>query len=157
MSLAACSGPRNSVGLKLERIWPSIIGASVGIVYIVFCRDYRAPDAAKDLLGAGVSIGAIAVGFLANMMAILFSIEKKRIVQQLKVLDLFNSVVDYLYYAIVASSCFALFSAVGLIVDLKSHPRVYPYAVAVWLFSAVTTVATYWRVIGIFTKLLKSQ
>jgi hypothetical protein len=141
----------------MERNWPSVVGLLVAGGYMAFCRNFRAPESAKDLLGAGVSIGAIAVGFLANMKAILFSIDKKRIIQQLKDANCLTNVIDYLYWAIASSSFFSLASAVGLIVDLRGHPKLYPIGVSIWLFSVTTTIASYWRVITIFTRILRSD
>lgn len=140
-----------------ERWLPTILGAVVAVGYLIFFREYRAPDSAKELLVAGISIGAIAVGFLANMKAVLFTIGRKRIIEQLKDAHYYSNLVDYLFWAIAASSFLVIICAVGIILDIKNYPIAYPVAVAIWIFAVVTAMGTYWRVISLFTRILRSD
>jgi hypothetical protein len=103
-----------------------------------------------------VSLSAIAVGFLATAKAILFSIDQRQIVSQLRSLGHYDKLVDYLLAAIHWSFGLAVASALCFVVDLKQPASWHRYALAGWIFVLATSGFACYRVIHIFGKLLRS-
>lgn len=142
--------------LYFEQFVPICLGAVAAVAFVAIRGDKVPAETPKELLGAGVSIGAIAVGFLANSKAILFSIDRKRIIEQLRDTNYYNYLVTYLMSAINWSLALAILSAVGLTIDLRIPQRWHAWGVAAWLWIAVTSISTYYRVINIFARILRS-
>lgn len=143
--------------LQFERKWPIAFGFIVSVLFYILLPQYKAPDTAKDLLTAAISIGAIAVGFLATMKAVLFTIDKKTIIAQLKESSLYGCIVDYLLSGIKWWSMLSIFSAFELVADLQSHPKIYHVLAAAWVFIAFAAIGAYWRVVQVFTRILRAD
>jgi hypothetical protein len=144
-------------GLVWERNWPWVLGAAFASAFYFLMPKYQAPDTAKDLLVSVISIGAISVGFLATMKAVLFSIDKRRLIVQMKDTKYWDYLIDYLVSGIRWASILSVVSAVGLLFDLHNHPRLYHLSIAVWIFIVVTAIGAYWRIVSLFATILRSD
>jgi hypothetical protein len=145
------------MALRIERWWPVSLGIIASVVYWSVFRDFKPAAERKDVLGATLSIGAIAVGFLANAKAILFSIDKKRVIVQLKDSRYYGYLVDYLMSAVRWSFVLAIISAAGLVVELGKHERWYSVGRAFWVFVLFAGMASYYRVVHVFGTILRSS
>jgi hypothetical protein len=142
----------------VERSYPVIGSLIVTLGYLRFQDhfDFVSRDALGNLFTAIVSVSAIAVGFLATAQSILFSLENKRVTQFLKSAGAFNSLVNYMMEAIHVSFALAGISAFALLVDLKTPRWWHPYGFAVWLFFLCLAALDYYRIVSIFTRILRS-
>lgn len=141
---------------QLERWYPLMVGLIVAITYFCFFRNYPLPVSLKDLLSAVTNLSGIAVGFLATAQSILFSLPKKYVIQQLKITGMYNRLINYFMSAIQWSFGLAVISAIGLLIDFTKSQSWHPIALSLWLFFLVTTSLSYYRVIEVFTALLRA-
>jgi hypothetical protein len=145
------------VKLWAERLWPWCLGIVAAGVALWFFWDKPIPTKSRDLVLAAVTVGTIAAGFLGNMKAILFSIDKRKIIDQLKRAGLYQQLVTYLLDATRLSFMLALFSAVCLAIDLETLKQPHPWWVALWAGLAAAALGSYWRVASIFGSVLRSE
>jgi hypothetical protein len=140
-----------------EKYWPYAVGVTAALLYFfVFC--HWKPHKPNELIQSGLTIGAISVGFLANMKAILFSIEKKKVVEDLKVGGYFKYLIDYLMEAINLSFCLALLGAIGFVVDFEDRDRLrVKLLLTLWVFILSSAVAAYYRIINLFARILRAD
>ena len=144
-----------------EQWYPIGIAVGSGAV-TAFCTlrwRWTPPATVKDLFPSIVNVAAIAIGFLAAAQAILFSIEQKKIIQQLKDAEYFDFVVDYMSTAIAWSFALALFTSVAMLIDWEKQAG-YPQkmiaaALSLWVALLVVTVLSYFRVVRVFSRLLR--
>jgi hypothetical protein len=143
---------------NFERRYPLVGGGLVALGYLLMYKklDFVSRDALTNLFTAMVTVAAIAVGFLATAQSILFSLESKRVTHFLKEAGVFRSLVDYLMDAIHLSFALAALSAFALLVDPKAHRWWYPFAFATWLFILSFAGLAYYRVVSIFSQILRS-
>jgi hypothetical protein len=110
---------------------------------------------------AFLSVAAIIVGFLFTAQSILMSIDQKWIIARSKESGAYEMLIGYLVTATYWWMFSAFLSAVGLaIVPTTVLPDWHrPYAVALfsgWVFVAVTGSLAAFRVLSIFSTILKS-
>jgi hypothetical protein len=143
---------------SFERHYPLVGGGVVALGYLLLHKtfDFVSRDALTNLFTAMVSVSAITVGFLATAQSILFSLENKRVTKFLKDAGAFKSLVDYMMDAINLSFVLAALSAFALLVDPKVHRWWYPFGFAIWLFILSFAGLAYYRVVRIFTEILRS-
>src|ERR1044072_859369 len=109
-----CQG--DSVRRFWERIYPCVAGIAAAAIYLTVpkLRDYVFPDTLPNLLSALVSVGGIAVGFLATAKSIMISVDDRPIVKRMKEVKIYQRVMSYLRAAIRWSFMLAVMSAVAL-------------------------------------------
>lgn len=140
----------------IEKWYPMILGlAAFGLGAWYFGKN-PIPVAMHDLFSAAVSIGAIAVGFLGTAMAILFSIEHRWIVKQVKRAGLFERLIGFLLYAIWGCLLLAVLSGGSLLLDLQNPANWYSWSVAVWGGVLIGALASCFRVLRLFAKILQT-
>ena len=145
--------------LQIERRYP-IIGAIVaGAVYLVFFRTRAFPSTLHELFAAVISVGAIAVGFLATAKTILVSLSDRAVVEKLRDLGYYRWVVDYIIEAINWSFAIAALSAAGLLLQFapkgSDQDRVHVLFLCAWWVALVGAGLAYLRVVRILTKILR--
>lgn len=138
---------------RIEAWWPHVvagIAALVTFVLLLIYRDWKPPEASKEVLAAVINVSAIAVGFLAASKSILLSMENGITARRLKALNQWHPLVRYLLDAAKVSFYLAAFSTILLVVDLKqdSWPRV--CLITVWAFLVVAATGLCYRVIHLF-------
>ncbi|MEZ6099972.1 MAG: hypothetical protein R3E01_13470 [Pirellulaceae bacterium] len=147
------------MSLAIERWYPVLGGAVVAIVYfaVPVLRQYALPATASTLMAAIVSIGGIAIGFLATAKSILVSIDDKAIIAKLKKSGYYRRIISYLRYAVRWSFALTIYSAALLLVDLNSGWTIWHSAgFSLWLLLAVASTLSYYRVINIFYAVLET-
>src|SRR6476660_8674677 len=94
------------MGLLLEKTWPLLVGAgAAGLA----CAVMPPPvEGMKEVVQSIVNTSAIAVGFLATSLSILYSIGKSRMMADLKKLGYTKHIVNYFVESIVAWFLLAL-------------------------------------------------
>lgn len=97
---------RDNLKKYWEMLYPVLISAAVGWISWWIFRGRKVPEKIYDLMANGVNIGGIAIGFLATIITLMFSLQNNYIIQQLKSLGYFKTLMSFFYTALI--SCFAL-------------------------------------------------
>jgi hypothetical protein len=140
-----------------ERWHPIIFGFIAALIYLLFLKNYPLPNTIRDLFSAAINICAITVGFLGTSQSILLSIANKRMIQQLKAADVYNKLIYYFMNAIHWSFALAISSAIGLIINLNQKEVWHPWIISFWLLCLITATFSYYRVIKVFSFILRSS
>ncbi|MBW4545917.1 MAG: hypothetical protein KME25_15935 [Symplocastrum torsivum CPER-KK1] len=154
------TGRRSLTGSRkalAERWHPIIFGFIAALIYLLFLKSYSLPNAIRDLFSAAINICAITVGFLGTSQSILLSIGNKRVIQQLKSGGYYDKLIDYFMTAIHWSFTLAISSAFGLIVNFNQKEVWHPWIISFWLLCLITATFSYYRVIKLFSLILRSS
>jgi hypothetical protein len=151
-----------------EKHFPVCLGLIVSGIALLIMGSQGKVLNIGNILSETINVSAITIGFLATTKSILFSIGNRRVIRELKDAELYNTIVDYLVSAIKWSFGLALLSAmyrlfaiphimtsVDILRDLRGNVNI--LISCFWLFVAVTMLGSCYRVIDIFTKLLKTN
>lgn len=143
----------------VENCYPLVGGLAVGGVYLSVgsLRDYVMPDTISNLLAAVVSVGGIAVGFLATAKSILIAVDDRPIVERMKEAKIYRRVLRYFRAAIFWSFLLTVVSVVALFFDYKGLKQWdWPHAIgtSVWLAVAAASVLAYHRIARIWYGIL---
>lgn len=149
------------MGERVERNYPWVSGLCIGGISYWFFRSSSIPPGTRDLMTSFLNIAAIIVGFLITSQSILMSLDGKWIIQRSKEAGAYRMLVGYLVAATYWWMAAALLSAVGIaLVPATPLPDWQkPYAVcmfAFWVFIAATASVAAFRVLSIFSSVLKS-
>lgn len=143
---------------KIERLYPTVFGLASAVLYLLFLRTERLPEATKDLFNAAITVAAITVGFLVTAQSILLDRDDGTIAKQLKAIGAWSSLLGYFRSATWLAFLAAGFSAVLLfLVDPKNPARWHPWIFAVWVFLVALAAGAGHRVIAIFFKLVHDK
>src|SRR6266496_531860 len=105
------------MGLLLERICPLLIGVAVAVVAYFLLP---APvEGMKEVVQSIVNTSAIAVGFLATSLSILYTIGKSRIMVDLKKIGRTDIIVGYFLESLSAWFLLAVVSGLLLLIDYR--------------------------------------
>ena len=141
---------------RLENAYPLILAFIAGTIYFIWFRRTTVPVLFKELLSSVVSISAISAGFLATAKSILFSMEKKRILQQLgNESRLYELLIQYLMSAITWSFLSAIISGFYMLFDWTKQEAWHSYLFGAWIVMVVLTSALCFRVIHILGRMLR--
>ena len=145
------------MALVIEKIYPIAFGIFSSIIYLLFFRNYSLSGSVTNLFSSTVTISSIAVGFLAATKAILFSIQEHKFIKQLKQSDAYYILVNYLMTSIYFCFITSIVSAFLLLIDLKRYESFAFCKIffAIWLFLAIASVLSCFRIIRIFDKILR--
>ena len=144
----------------VERWYPLAGGFVVSCVYLSVpqLRQYVFPATLPVLLSAVVTIGGVAVGFLATIKSILLTIDDKPIMGRIKDGGLYIQIVDYLRAAFFWSFALTILSAFALFIDyqkLSEWSAAHAAGTAAWLWVATSAGLSYYRVSSIWYTVLK--
>jgi len=148
-----------NVWIVLEHVYPFVGAAIVAgtYLYLPTLRTHVFPETIPNLLAAIVSVGGIAVGFLATAKAILISIDDRPIIVRMKHAKVYTRIMGYLRAAIRWSFLLALVSAAALVIDFRgvtSWSWTHAVGTAIWLFLATGSILSYIRISRIWYTLL---
>jgi|GEM_PF-5450374 len=138
-----------------ERFYPLLLALGIAFFNSLFVHRYPLSDFAKDLFNATLNLASITVGFLAASMSILFSIEQKYMVQQLKQSKLYNKLINYFLDAITWSFIVVVLDILGLTINFKTTDWWEYWFFIGWTLSVSTALASTYRTISVFARLLK--
>lgn len=108
----------------------------------------------KDILNSTISIGSIAVGFLAAAVTLLPSLGSNKLVRVLKQMGAYTKLIKYLISAIVALFLTSLLSVIGLFLVLNSMDLINKIFLGAWSYAFLFSILSSYRVIRNFTKFL---
>lgn len=142
---------------RVERWYPLVSGVILTLCYFLFLRKYPLPNSIKDLFSAITNLSGITIGFLGTAQSILFSIDKKYVIQQLKVTGVYNKLINYFMTAIKWSFALGIISIFCLILNFETMDAWHCLLFFAWLFVLTTTALSCYRVIDVFAGILRSQ
>lgn len=139
----------------IERRGPYVLAFIIAGIYLYFFRQVAVPANIKNLFATIVSICAVSIGFLATTESILFSIHDRKIIEWIKNAGLYNDLVNYLMSAIHLCFLWAILSALGIILDPNDLLCWYQWMIGLWLFLGSAAIISCYRVIYLFSKILR--
>ncbi len=142
----------------IERWYPYVFGFVITILYFYFHRLIDVLSTAKVLFPVLASISAIAVGFLLTAQSILLSMDQRSVIKGLKQGGVYGYLVGYVVQAIYWSFGTTIVTATGMVLSLHVNvsDRVsFVIFTGVWIFFTTTAVMCCYRVIRIFSKILR--
>lgn len=109
----------------------------------------------KDLLSATISMGSIAVGFLAAAITLMPSLESNKFLVKLKELGGYKKILNSLLVAIAMLFFLCLTSLVGLFFDIETATNITNTFFYIWVFIFSVSIFSVSVVIWIFLFYLK--
>lgn len=143
-----------------DKYYPICFGAIASFLYLALFSKYpkyALPANIRDLIMAATTISAIAVGFLATAEAIIVSISRSDILQWMKDGGHYETTIDYFVDAIHFCMTTAILSGLMLLIDYKDPVKIVLWVVAAWVFIAVSGLFATYRVISLFSTILKNN
>ncbi len=145
------------MGLRVERLYPLVLGLVAAAAYLIFYRHHVLPNSLANLFAASISIASIAVGFFVTAKTAVVQLEPTRpLITKLRQADRYDGFLKYMSTAIYASFALALLSAFGLVDDFVHLDWRARTTFAVWIFSAVFAGLAYFRVVRVLNVILDS-
>ncbi|WP_211750346.1 hypothetical protein [Paenibacillus sp. Marseille-Q4541] len=138
----------------LEKLYPLILSLLGPFVVIYFKLIPSDIANFKDILNSTISIGSIAVGFLAAAVTLLPSLGSNKLVKVLKQMGAYTKLIKYLISAIVALFLTSLLSVLGLFLVQDSMGIINRIFLGVWIYAFIFSILSSFRVIRNFTKFL---
>jgi len=146
--------------LFIEKYSHLLVGivAFVASFWLVSEAHLPSSESIRDLLTAVINVSAIAVGFLATAKSILFSIEKKRVIRQLKgVPEYYDLLITYLMSATKFAFLVSVVTACSLLIEFKQFEHWHVWFFRIWGSIVILTAWACYRVIHIFGKILLAK
>lgn len=142
---------------QIERWYPIALGIIVAAFYFILLKEYSFPKSLNDIFSTSTTLSGIAIGFLITAKSILFSIDEKYIIKQLKSTKIYRKLINYFMSAIQWSFFLAIVSLFCLFIDF-SQPRAYlKILFSSWLFSLTVSGASCYRVIDVYAQILRDS
>jgi len=142
--------------LSFEQRYPYFLSILLTLTFLWFHDVIDLPSTSQTLFPVIISSGAIAVGFLMTAKSILISIDQRRVIRQLKQTGRYTYLIQYLIAAVKWSFLTIIYTTVGMLAEFH---RFDPWATylytAGWVFVTTTAVGCAYRVIDIFSVILK--
>jgi hypothetical protein len=145
---------------KFDKLYPHIVATLVGVGYFVFMSfstKFVLHPNLKELFTASATISSIAVGFLATAKATLLSINRSRVVKWMKDGGVYVTMIDYCMTAVHYCLFTTVFSALLLLMDFKKVDTISITLVSVWVFFAVGSLLTGYRIIRLYSYVLRKN
>lgn len=144
------------MGLLLEKWHPLLAGIAVSISTYNFTPPHV--EGMKEVVQSIVNSSAIAIGFLATSLSVLYSIGKTRIIRDLERLGRKKHVVNYFIESMAAWFVLAVISGLLLLIDFKQTdlPRWGQNSLAVMYGVLVWAILSLIRIVVIFRSILNS-
>lgn len=141
-----------------EKWYPLFLGAVAFAFYLSLDKHYNLsfPKSLNDIFATTTTLSGIFVGFLITAKSILFSIDDRYIITKLKETNTYNKLIDYFMSAIQWSFCLAFISILGLFLDFSNPNFAHKLIFSLWIFCLVITGSSCYRVISVFSGILKA-
>ena len=140
---------------SVEKWYPVVLGGVATGSYFALRPYVSLPPSTKELFTAIMTISSIAVGFLMTAKSILLTLNN-RAVRFLKDKSKYGTLIDYMITAVNWSFLCAVVTAFLLLIDCAKPPVWLPCVFAPWVFVTVTCAASCYRVVRIFSSVLRS-
>lgn len=155
---------------QVEKWFPLVGALGAAVAYYLLLGSRGTPSDFDPVLSAAITVGAIAIGFLATVKAILVSIVNRRIVRYLRESGKWPNLVGYLMRAIYWSGATVLLSVVLLLIDYPARCAGSPVGrlntilcgwktgiLTAWVAVCVGMVLGTYRITSIFARILISD
>ncbi|WP_280150133.1 hypothetical protein P5485_012980 [Bacillus pumilus] len=138
----------------LEKAYP-LIGGFLGVV-LAFISKFKLLEleSYKEIMSSSISLGSIAVGFLAAAITLLPSLSNNELVKNLKRLGAYQKLLLYIIKAIIGLFIISILSIVGLFITNISIGIVRDLFGYTWIFIFIVAILSIIRVIHLFLKFL---
>lgn len=141
-----------------DKYYPLVGGAIASFAYLWLFAIYPKFALSKgfrDLFIAAITINAISVGFLATAKATLISIYNSSVVKWMKETGTYATTIDYFVDAVTISMWCAFWSMLLLLIDFSDPVKYIVVGIAIWVFLLVSSMLAMYRIICIFSKVLR--
>jgi hypothetical protein len=138
-----------------ERWYPIICSFLLALLYGALFGETFYSLPIRDVLSSVLSVAGIIIGFVATAMSILFTIEKKQIILQLKDVEYYRMLIDYFASSIRWTFMLMLLSCIGLVGNYNQPAFWQAAGFNVWLWVLLTTGFSCYRLLEIFAKILR--
>lgn len=142
----------------IERWYPKTLSLVVTLFYLYFHQVIDVTSTAKALFPVVTSISAIAVGFLLAAQSIILSIDERSVIKSLKQAGVYGHLVGYVVKAVNWSFVTTIVTGTGMVLSLHVNASGWMFSVVftgLWVFITATAVMCCYRVIRIFSKILR--
>ncbi|MBX7001906.1 hypothetical protein EX219_09945 [Bacillus aerophilus] len=138
----------------LEKAYP-LIGGFLGVL-LAFISKFKLLEieSYKEIMSSSISLGSIAVGFLAAAITLLPSLSNNELVKNLKRLGAYQKLLLYIIKAIIGLFIISILSIVGLFITNISIGIVRDLFGYIWIFIFIVAILSIIRVIHLFLKFL---
>lgn len=141
-----------------ERRYPHVLGVVSGVSAFFLPNRLIPSDVFMLILMGSASVSASICLWLFYHKFLMPSLERKRIVGQLKEVGIYRHILDYLVVAILQSIALLIFSAIDFMARYQSpEVDVSRIEIGVWTLLAVTALATLRRFLGLFSQIVESK
>jgi len=138
----------------LERTYPLILSALAVITSVWFKFSLLDLKNYKDIMSSSISLGSIAVGFLAAAITLMPSLSNNELVKNLKRLGAYQKLLRYIIVAIIGLFAISILSISGLFINNEAHVLLKDIFGNIWIFVFVFAILSIVRVIHLFLKFL---
>ncbi|WP_373893838.1 hypothetical protein [Virgibacillus sp. CBA3643] len=135
----------------------TLIGLLICIILFQLNIDISSVPYFKELLSATISMGAIAVGFLAAAITLMPTLQTNDFLTILKRLGGYNKLLNALLVAIAMLFILCLISLIGFFLDIDKVNIYTSLFFYTWMFFFVNSISLVSYVIGMFLYYLKSS
>lgn len=140
--------------IMLEKAYP-LIGGFLGVILAFISKfNLLEIESYKEIMSSSISLGSIAVGFLAAAITLLPSLSNNELVKNLKRLGAYQKLLLYIIKAIIGLFIISILSIVGLFITNISIGIVRDLFGFTWIFIFIVAILSIIRVIHLFLKFL---
>jgi hypothetical protein len=138
----------------LEKTYPFMLGILATAVLYFIKFNLSSLTNYNDIMSSAISLGSIAVGFLAAAITLMPSMENNELVRNLKRMGAYKKLLNYIITAIFSLFGVSLLSLIGLFINTKSKTTGITIFNNIWIFVFVFSLFATFRVIQTFLKFL---
>lgn len=147
--------------LSVEKRYPFWSSIIIGVFCYFFFPLHLIPKNLDKIFPEIIQISALAIGFLSTSLALIFTLAKEWIIKALKELKknkYYKIMIDYFIRAISASFIVALINACCLFLDWNNSDDkiLIKVGFSLWISSLIGLFLSYYRIIRVFSWILKS-
>lgn len=141
-----------------EELYPFVGGGLAGAVVWLMTVAFRhslSTDTLKTLYEVMVNIGAISIGFLGTILAILFSLSNSRTLRHVRQAGRYQQLVDYLLSPIYWYFWLVALSTLGLVVESEKMTLLTKWISFPWISLVTGSFMASFRAMNVMVKILK--
>jgi len=141
----------------VERWYPFVGGLAAGAGFYCAQEHFQwpYPQTMPNLLSSVTNVSTIAIGILCSGQFILLAMDGNEFIQRLRDQQYFEPIMTFLMNALHWSFGLAVISAVGMLADPTHSRSWYMPACSIWVFVLVSSALAYYRVITIFSSIVR--
>lgn len=138
----------------LEKLFPFVLSCVATMLLYICNFNLGNLVNYKEIMSSAISMGSIAVGFLAAAITLMPSMSNNELVKNLKRMGAYKKLLKYIITAIFALFGISLFSILGLFINTEHKSIVNIVFYNIWIFLFVFSLLATYRVIRVFLKFL---